>query len=813
MNFKSYSLSKGLKYFIFLCFTSIVLLWNYQMLLPITFCVVFFLFTRRKNCLEITYLDSFFLITFICESLAFLFSSYQYNGIESFTLVSITGLLYLGAKFLFKKGKDRVPFLSMFIIGSTVMIVIALVKYVNLYDSFYKLFLSGYTSFKYLHSPFFIQNNAWASLLFLFFVFSVILFFYVKNRVLITIIFIQSLVITYSIIVSFSRGAYVSFFVFIILLTLFLFIYLNWKKALKITLALFISVTATVLPVWKDFKDTVSFNKTVSQQRSTKSRLDRWQYTKGIILDKPFTGWGQKNYVLSQNKHAFQEEDSRFSPSLNNTYLQILVEKGGMGLLGYLSSFLILFILLYKASYDKGYNKKIKLEIALIGTLLFCFLIKEFTYSTIFDYPLIWVILMIALYMLIPYDKVLFVIKFNRKKLAFLKPIGITALVIIVLYLNIKQGFLQQHVEQFVNYDSEGRYLDGELEITKAYTKSPKNISILKNKALILGHQAIKINVSNTISDFLDINVMDNQKLIEAKQTLMQILNESPLDAETVHNLAWVEFALNNLDEADLLFSKAIELDAYNSTFRISKILFDLKNNNDSAIINDFSSALRFSPSLIDSYFYKIFALKYPLIVEASKKSAITSLLSLSEESVIYKARLAKLKMDKNPEESIVLFREVLEKLPNLSRPWMYLGVLLSKENPKESDICFKRSIYLDKYDILTNLRYSEFLHGIHETEKSIDHLKRALGLYTSRYSNTLSRNYYFSNIPVLRNSFLPKDLIYYTSPDINPYKSFKTLNRFYNMKGDSKRKTFYYKLSDKYNKYDSVFKGEKNIL
>lgn len=80
----------------------------------------------------------------------------------------------------------------------------------------------------------------------------------------------------------------------------------------------------------------------------------------------------------------------------------------------------------------------------------------------------------------------------------------------------------------------------------------------------------------------------------------------------------------------------------------------------------------------------------------------------------------------------------------------------------------FERAIFLNSYDYLTYLYYGNYCMKQNNVKKGLQFFRAGLLSYSSIKSSNYSKNYLFSNIPVIANSIVPNNLLYYISPD--PY-------------------------------------------
>src|SRR5690606_35029399 len=298
-----------------------------------------------------------------------------------------------------------------------------------------------------------------------------------------------------------------------------------------------------------------------------------------------------------------------------------------------------------------------------------------------------------------------------------------------------------------------------------------------------------------------------------SKMYLKKILKSNPYDDETYHNLGWIYFAFKENDSAKVCFKKAIEMRPYNSTYRISKMLYDINNSDYKNGSENLSKVIRYSPDIIESAFYKAFSTQYPKERLLAEKEAVLGLRNILkiENNPILKARLARLLLKKDSAEPLKLLEEITASLPNLSRPWVYKGFLYEKKgDTAKANEFYNKGIFLNKGDFFPKLYYANFLRRIGENKKSVAMYKEALQLYSYVATENFMKNREMSSFKTIQSSYIPNDLLYYVKPII-PYEDiFNYFIDYYKSINDIKSYEFYKNLSKKY--HNQLYKG-KEIL
>ncbi|MCF6168935.1 O-antigen ligase family protein [Lutibacter sp.] len=417
-------------------------------------------------------------------------------------------------------------------------------------------------NFKNLYTPFGVLNNIWASILLLFIPFNLIFLIHLDKKGDKILLILNLLLTVFSIIVSFSRGAYLSVFVFVFLLNVLLINYLRFKQLFLYNIIMVLMFSTSALLMYNSFKTTISFNKIESQQRSTDGRIALWKHSFKLIKDKPIVGYGQDNYLLAQDKHPYLGEDIANSYRTNNTYIELLIERGILGFASYLFFFLIVLIIVFKNLKSRKNTQKEKIEIAIIFSGIIAILVREFTFSSLFENDFVYLLTFHLVFLLIPYDIKIKEYRFSqRKKIGFL---AISLVVFSILFvINIKRVFLVYNNYKFVEAYEKGEIGKSLKLIDKALLLSPKNIILNKHKAIALAASAYKIDISEKQPNLLFVNYLNKDTLSLSLDYLQRVLTKKPFDSETNYNLGWVNFILGNDEKAGYYFNKILVSDKH----------------------------------------------------------------------------------------------------------------------------------------------------------------------------------------------------------------------------------------------------------
>ena len=273
-------------------------------------------------------------------------------------------------------GKFAGYLLSIFTVCIFVLLTISFYIYYLFSETVHNAGSSSLYDFRFLYAPLGISNNVWSSLQWLFGGILAIAYFYVENRKVKALAAITGCMVLCQLLLSFSRGIYLSALVFAIVLFILerKRLFVDREKFLLGSCAIFIIGIFFLFP--HETKKVFEINKTVSQQRSIDGRVKAMSITSDILKKYPW-GVGLNNYTLA--KDYYQVGDKRvdsYTTYAPNTISKLFIEYGYCGVCIYLILCWSIVFLLIK-------RKERKLWI--ISLFLMAFFVREQTFSTMFD--------------------------------------------------------------------------------------------------------------------------------------------------------------------------------------------------------------------------------------------------------------------------------------------------------------------------------------------------------------------------------------------------------------------------------------------
>lgn len=378
-----------------------------------------FYFKKRGN-ISYSFLDILLLLVIIAEVFSFLLSV---NPLNSYTILcfNLLAILY----FFVVKGSLKNGKYSLFLLRSGIYIILgfclfSMYSFWILKNSLHSVEWFLLYDFRHLHRPFGLISNVWYSFLLLFLL--VVLFYYYTYKEKKILCYITLTAVVFNLIFSFSR----SVFLILILITLVSFIqFIFCKDSFRILVCLILPTLICYSFFKEDFHKTISFNSSVSQQRSISARVESTSNAINMLKNNCL-GYGQGSYSLV-NSQRFEDVDIPFTSFAPNIIAQLLIEKGILSTIICIGFFGFLVFLLLKQTYS---NKDKSLFFTILISF-FVFSIRELSFPVFWENFLFQILFYTYIALLINASKPHSDFQYNiAKKKIF---IFFTSLIIIIL--------------------------------------------------------------------------------------------------------------------------------------------------------------------------------------------------------------------------------------------------------------------------------------------------------------------------------------------------------------------------------------------
>lgn len=238
--------------------------------------------------------------------------------------------------------------------------------------------LGSLEQYKGFYRPFGMFSNDWATVLLCLLPFSTIGMLNADGKKRLWFAAANCLNIT-CILVSFSRGAYISLALFIIASVAFSAMWSAFRRTTLLLGTVTALAFALTLPVADSVLTTIRMNKTVSQQKSVEGRLTKYTEALELFKKQPLLGVGGGNYTLAVERYCNAGQNDIFSPRCTNTYLQLLAERGIVGLCVYAALFAAVLLIAFRRA------RRGCAEAGILLSAILALMFREVTFSSFFE--------------------------------------------------------------------------------------------------------------------------------------------------------------------------------------------------------------------------------------------------------------------------------------------------------------------------------------------------------------------------------------------------------------------------------------------
>lgn len=632
-----------------------------------------------------------------------------------------------------------------------------------------------FSQFRHLYTPLELLSNEWVTLSLSFIPLVVLTFFYIKKSPLLgenvflkkrgaSIFFIIMIMIILSnIFVSFSRGGYIAFFTFQLLLSCLLIITktIPLKTIFTCNLTLFFFIL--LLSCYFSFTIKSTLYSTTSHNRSIAGRIDQWSTTRDIIKTYPFWGIGSKNYSIINESYKSDKLDNTFTGRVNSTFVQIIIEKGIIGSIIYLIIFII-FVYLSIINIFRVRNNYKMVNIIAFSSII-SIIIRELFFSSLFYNNGLLIIFLIILFISIHNT--------NRFSLGKRASVIFTVLSFFVLirfaYTNIVRD------RDLLNFQAIVKNLDNN-DYKEACTLADKLNLKASDDALLFSIKGLayeRAQCSPLVTDSFIIHKFKREPfLLKALENYSRSIELNPFDDICYHNLGWIYYLIGEEYLALSNISKAIELNPNSAIYYISRgLIFEAKNNIHESFKN-YKQAIKLSPDITDSKFFEDLKIRNDVMCKTLLNEVLLELNKSQENkySSIVQAKIGKILLDiGNTHDAKDILLGAVKELPSLNRSWYYLGLISEKNREYDKMLeYYNKALFLERKDFLPHKRLSIYYADIKDNKANIYYKKTSLIHYEERMSENSSkskRKYYRQTV---KNDIIPLGLLSYVTPKLN---------------------------------------------
>jgi Lipid A core - O-antigen ligase and related enzymes len=551
----------------------------------------------------------------------------------------------------------------------------------------------------------------------------------------------------------------------------------------------FVVLAFFCIPIRSPLLTTLAVVENTSQVRSIEGRVNKWKDAGQLFFQYPVTGVGSGNFALRSEPISNQRESVYTGRSINS-WLQLASEKGIVGISVYGLLFIVWMIGVIKIL---RLRKKDSFFAMICSTGVIVCLLRETTFSTIFDIPILFLLIVLMIWLSST-------VTLNSNKIN-IHLRWVTLFIIPIIFFGIlqtRQKNATLNSKLFVRAHTKGE--DGWEKLQKSLRSSPNNALLHANEGIYLLSQIP--DYDSLI--FLNTHTPDST-LFKAKKSFEKAVALNPADASFQSNLGVINFAIGDTLNGLKYLNRALILAPHQSIYHI---LHGMTSSNESN--RHFVHAVYYSPDMLDSKWFTDLCKQdssraFSIVNDA--QVMLSDSLVCRKNDYLLQARLAKvlLHQDKINEAEKLLF-EVTLAMPNLNRPWMMLGDIAFLRNDAIALRYYERAIQLDPSDAFAKIRIGDCYLEKGNLSKAFEYYIDGLRAYCFSPTEHSRRSFTIYNTYTVSNDVLPPAFYWHISPYINVRKLADLITQGYEQEGNTSKAALYRQLGNKEIKVHELF-------
>lgn len=702
--------------------------------------------------LKVRLIDIGVAIFLLGELFNLMFSTYPPNSLNYLFKLCFVTLVYMSFSLLSDDEVDNKLKYYLTIYGGIIG-VMSFVAYLLFRSSIIAEGFYDFENLKHLYLPLGEITNDWSTILLFFFSFTIYSFINTESNWKRTWIISGGMFLLFSIIVTYSRGIYLATISLIVISFYSLLVSrsIGVKKLfVKFTYILLGTICLSML-VFEPLSKTLEFDNSVSQQRSIDGRMSIWKNSRKMISERPVNGIGSGNFPLLYSAYTNDPLTSPYTTRVNNTLVQVLVEKGIVGLVTFGFLVTVLGFALAACLLNDRYNAR-KVFACIMAGFLVALLIKELTFSSLFENTKLLLLFFFVCFFLRSASKKILIFKLESK---LSKLLIVVSLIIPLLWIAFKS--YQDQIAKSLSTKAIIAFEEGNMNNAKGFLNQA--IDMEDQQAIYFINRAVIQSIQNsTFSTNESIDSLNSGLLLDyaPKYTLNErnaiiadyftAMNLNPYDSRAHYNIAWIYLGADSIQQGIAYLKRAIELEPDEETYWLSLALAldygNLKKSADSC----YEKAVILSPNVINSIFWKKFSKNEQIRSDNILLKVRDKLLMFSDNDVMYRAKYAALLIKEGSGKSLKILEEVNKSLPNLNRAWVNLGIEYTKHGmANKAMVCLRRSILLKNRDPLPYFVLARYFDYIKNFNEAVDYYTKVLLLQVnarSTYDERVGRTY-----------------------------------------------------------------------
>lgn len=326
-----------------------------------------------------------------------------------------------------------------------------------------------------------------------------------------------------AILLTFSRGAYMSAALMIVLIMI---VTRKRRFLIQSLIAIMISVSVVACFCKNDLRTTISMNATVTQRNSTEWRKSKTLGSMEFLKMRPFLGYGNGSYTLVTDDKAQSDDQNTFTDIAPNILVKLLVERGIVGTLPYVILMICALCVTWKSRRD---SRK-----GIAGCIIVAIAAKEMSQATMMNTP---VILFLA------YGLLAFIQNIKRREMEICNGVEKRESVVAVAFLAVWSVIYSINIHAIHLFEKETASMDKGIQNVEQFRKT-HNAKYLEYAEAELRAASKKHPFDKRILCLTAYAQAENKKYLQAHDTMKQILRENSdyglymfIDAWNLYNL------------------------------------------------------------------------------------------------------------------------------------------------------------------------------------------------------------------------------------------------------------------------------------
>ena len=360
------------------------------LIITVVFSIIFL--RGRFTAVRINWIDLSLFLVVIVETICYYNSTYRPNSLQGYQDALFLFLFYCLVRLHLRHDYQRTGIFLLLSLFGLCLSAAAMLSFYSYYTFLKSLGFDDLTSFRpyfYFQQPPGIPVGEWITIFLMLLPFPILLFirFADTAQAKVWTLLCPTVVLLLTSAVTFSRGLYIAIAAFFVFATLLFWLHgltTSLKRFVRFSALAFLLLIIVVLvtPLRAPVLTTAAIFKTTSQVRSFEGRTALWKTSWEIVKAHPLLGVGAFNFPMQYA--AYKKEDSVYVGRTFNIFLQLLAEKGLVGLLAYCLLFFNFFKVLHgKIRHLQGDSFEKAVSILFLASC-FALLVRDLSYSSTF---------------------------------------------------------------------------------------------------------------------------------------------------------------------------------------------------------------------------------------------------------------------------------------------------------------------------------------------------------------------------------------------------------------------------------------------